>query len=325
MYRNLLCFVGLVFFTFSCGLMGPEPDKRITATIEVLDYGFGETAMQETISAIENRFIRYGVVPLITEDLTSMRLNFSLETNVSEDRILKILTTKGKLEFFEVLKKEEMMPFLLAADDMEASQAIDEVDALLGNADSEKNEEEIHPLLSKFQPIEDYGGMFAVMAKDTAFVNSLLKKPGIVNLLGRNKKTTKFLWGVKPKGDGAFTLYAVRVPKSGKALIDGRLVSDAQQNFSMTDEPSVGIRMNEEGAAAWERLTQDASDEMYLIAIVLDDFVYTAPGVHGPIIGGRSEITGNFTLEEATDLAAMIAAGAMPDIKVLSFDVAPLK
>jgi SecD/SecF fusion protein len=84
--------------------------------------------------------------------------------------------------------------------------------------------------------------------------------------------------------------------------------------------------MNAEGAVIWERLTEDAYQNNSLIAIVVDGVVFSAPGVaSGPIKGGRSQISGDFTLEEAWDLAGAVGSGAIPKMKILSYSSEPLQ
>ena len=95
--------------------------------------------------------------------------------------------------------------------------------------------------------------------------------------------------------------------------LSGGVVVDASQSYDATNNPAVSMQMNSQGAKVWETLTERAYTQQTNIAIVLDDIVYSAPGVtRGAISGGRSEITGDFDLNEAIDLANVLRAGKLP-------------
>ncbi|MEM6864281.1 MAG: protein translocase subunit SecF, partial [Bacteroidota bacterium] len=108
-------------------------------------------------------------------------------------------------------------------------------------------------------------------------------------------------------------LYALKSNRDGVPRISGDVVSDAQDTFDQFNKPAVSMTMNTRGAKEWEKLTGDAFNNQTGIAIVLDNKVYTAPGVStGPISGGRSEITGTFTVNETKDIANVLRAGKLP-------------
>ena len=98
------------------------------------------------------------------------------------------------------------------------------------------------------------------------------------------------------------------------------VITDARQSFGYTDKPEIVIEMNNEGALIWERITGEAFKNNTKIAITLNDIVYSAPGVtSGPISGGRSSISGNFTLQEAQDLAIILSSqGSIPKLKLVN-------
>ena len=126
-------------------------------------------------------------------------------------------------------------------------------------------------------------------------------------------RTVKFLWSAKPIQDGSdiYQLFAIRITtRDASALLDGGVISDARQDFSNIGGNEISMTMNNEGARAWKRITGENVGKC--IAIVLDDLVYSAPVVNGEIAGGRSSITGNFTLEEAKDLANILKSGKLP-------------
>lgn len=159
------------------------------------------------------------------------------------------------------------------------------------------------------------GGPSVGMAhfRDTAQVNTYLNLPQVKQLFPRD---LKFLWTVKPvKWDEAqnhFELIAIKVTnRDGNPPLDGGAITDAMDEFGTTGGAAeVSMSMNAEGARVWARLTADNVGRS--IAIVLDDYVYSYPRVNQEIRGGRSSITGDFTINEAKDLANVLKSGKLP-------------
>ena len=124
----------------------------------------------------------------------------------------------------------------------------------------------------------------------------------------------KFAYTVKPyDSDGKFMqLIGLKVSgRDGKASLEGDVVTDARQEFGQFNaNPEVSMTMNSEGAKQWKRLTAENIGKS--VAIVLDGFVYSFPTVQSEISGGRSQITGNFTINEAKDLANILKSGKLP-------------
>lgn len=155
-------------------------------------------------------------------------------------------------------------------------------------------------------PVVGYVG-----AKDTARINTILSLPQIKSLLPNN---LRLLWSVKAmnKESNAIELVAIKVnARDGRAPLEGDAIADARQDFgSINHSPEISMTMNSEGAKTWKRLTAENIGKS--IAIVLDNQVYSFPTVQGEIAGGRSSITGNFTINEAKDLANILKAGKLP-------------
>jgi SecD/SecF fusion protein len=145
--------------------------------------------------------------------------------------------------------------------------------------------------------------------KDTAAVNRLLRQTK--NLFPRD---LKFAWSNQPrvKGSDFLELFALKVsnPREMKPALGGEVITNARQDFDMNGRVEVSMSMNSEGAKIWKRLTGDNIGNQ--IAIVLDDYVYSAPNVNSEIPTGQSSISGNFTIEEAQDLANVLKAGKLP-------------
>ncbi len=170
---------------------------------------------------------------------------------------------------------------------------------------------EISPLFSLLR--SQYGLVYEL--KDTAKINDIIQREDVQNLLPQN---LKFAWDVKPMDLGQgndmelLTLYALKQGRGGKAPLSGEVITDARQDLDQLSRPAVFMNMNTTGAKIWKRLTADAAREQRQIAIVLDDYVLSAPTVDEEIGGGSSVISGNFTIDEAKDLANLLKAGALP-------------
>jgi SecD/SecF fusion protein len=148
-------------------------------------------------------------------------------------------------------------------------------------------------------------------AQDTAAVNDILFDPVMAPAI---PPTVKFLWGVKPtfeeKGKQYYTLYVIKKSRGNQAPLDGEAIKDARQGFDDRGKPDVQMVMNAEGSKIWKKLT--GANVNRRIAIVLDNNVYSAPVVQSEIAGGNSSISGNFTIEEAQDLANILKVGKLP-------------
>ena len=149
--------------------------------------------------------------------------------------------------------------------------------------------------------------------KDKELVNEYLSNPRVRQLLPPSKRYTKFLWGLPDTESNIVDLFVLKSNRRDLPPLSGSVVVDASQSYDQFGNPAVVMQMNGTGARVWEELTGQAYANETNIAIVLDEMVYSAPGVtSGAISGGRSEITGNFSLDEALDLANVLRAGKLP-------------
>ncbi|MBC5773995.1 protein translocase subunit SecDF [Pontibacter sp. KCTC 32443] len=182
----------------------------------------------------------------------------------------------------------------------------DSAAAALAAADSLANQ--AGPLARLFTQLPNGLG---ANVRDTAKINDIFARPEVRAIFPPNMK---FLWDVKPiAGDNRqefVELYAVKKGRDGKAPLAGDAINDARQDFDQQGQPEINMSMNPTGAKKWARLTGNNVGRQ--IAIVLDNYVYSAPVVQGEITGGSSSISGNFTIEEAQDLANILKAGKMP-------------
>jgi len=148
------------------------------------------------------------------------------------------------------------------------------------------------------------------LIKDTAKINKMLNLSFIKAIFPND---VKFLWTVKPidKAETTLQLIAIRITnRDQKAPLTGEVIVDARQDYSQAGKPEIMMMMNSEGARTWKRLTAENLEKS--IAIVLDDYVYSFPTVQSEIPNGRSSISGNFTIQEAQDLANILKAGSLP-------------
>ncbi|MDR2119879.1 MAG: protein translocase subunit SecDF [Tannerella sp.] len=192
----------------------------------------------------------------------------------------------------------------------------DTADETLSDSENAK----LHPLLFRLQLNEDEAGrpipgpvVGYALKNDMDTISKYLEIPQVKAALGRD---LQLKWGVKPiDAEGRYyQLYAIKVSnRDGLPALSGDVVTNAVADFSQQqigrNEPQVSMTMNAEGAKNWARLTK--ANIGGCIAIVLDDMVYSAPQVNGEIPGGRSQITGRFTPEEAKDLANVLKSGKM--------------
>ena len=157
---------------------------------------------------------------------------------------------------------------------------------------------------------------------DTAAINNILRSDLASKML---RKDVKLLWGAKSSGPiyqgekgEQFQLYAIKVTDpSGKAPLEGDVITSASDGYDQLGKPDVSMQMNAEGTRIWADMTRKNVDKA--IAIVLDDVVYSAPNVNNEINGGSSQITGNFTIEDTKDLANTLNSGKMPaPMRILS-------
>lgn len=295
-----------------------------------------DESVESAFGVLRSRIDKFGVTqPNIVKLGQTGRILIELPGAKDVDRIKKLVSSKAELEFWETYKAEEMMGFLQQANEalkatvktdekVVAAKPADTLTKLLTDdkvKDSAAAKKGNNPLFDKF--ISQGGGAVLVVAspKDTATINSYLRRPEIRNLLPADKRYAKFAWG-KPdvnvdektkKETETVGLYALKGNRDNIAPMSGGVIVDARDTFDQMGKPAVSMQMNGAGARVWEELTGRAFTQKSCIAIALDNVVYSAPGVtSGPISGGRSEITGSFEVAETKDLANVLRAGKLP-------------
>ena len=287
---------------------------------------------ESIISAFEvlrKRIDKFGVTqPNIQRLGNSGRILVELPGAKDVDRVKNLLQSTAQLEFWETHKNNQFMNFLAQANEYLKTIAVDQInnaeedekssiDDLLADVEAQDSTSivSINPLLDLIVGYGFQGGpvLAQFASKDSEKVMGYLDTPEVRKLLPRNLRYTKFAWGKPEQNSEIIELYALKSNRDDIAPLSGGVVVDAMQSYDMSGSPAVSMQMNSQGARTWEAMTGKAFRETTNIAIVLDDIVYSAPGVSsGPISGGRSEITGNFSLNEAIDLANVLRAGKLP-------------
>ena len=284
---------------------------------------------ESIVSAFEvlrKRIDKFGVTqPNIQRLGSSGRILIELPGAKDIDRIQNLLQSTAQLEFWETHKNEELVSFLISANEYLSSLELanqdtksdeSDIDDLLSEVEqsSDTIQSTSNPLLSLVRTYSFQGGpvIARFLPRDQDLVNSYLSMPEVRKLLPRDYRYAKFVWG-KIDQDGLTDLYAIKSNRDDMPPLSGGVVVDAAQSYDALGNPAVSMQMNAQGARIWENLTDVAYKQNSNIAIVLDDIVYSAPGVtRGAISGGRSEITGDFNLNEAIDLANVLRAGKLP-------------
>ena len=283
---------------------------------------------ESIVSAFEvlrKRIDKFGVTqPNIQRLGTSGRILIELPGAKDVDRIQNLLQSTAQLEFWETFKNEDLLNFLVSADQYLASiqtqtetqPNVSDIDDLLSEVEqtSDSIQNTSNPILSLVRAYSFQGGPIIArfLPRDQEIVNSYLSIPNVRKLLPREYRYAKFLWG-KQDTDGLTSLYAIKSNRDDTPPLSGGVVVDASQSYDAVGNAAVSMQMNAQGARIWEDLTGVAYAQNSNIAIVLDDIIYSAPGVtRGAISGGRSEITGDFDLNEAIDLANVLRAGKLP-------------
>ncbi|MBR2298217.1 MAG: protein translocase subunit SecDF [Bacteroidales bacterium] len=297
-----------------------------------------ESAVANSFNVLRNRIDRFGVAsPNIQKLGNSGRILVELPGVKEPERVRKLLQGTASLEFWPTYEAAEVFGYMqeannilreyLSSDDEvveeKAAPASDDLLAQATQEDSlsldETNYAKNNPLFYALQP-SIYNGQVmpgpmvgVAHYKDTAAINSWLELPQIKSLFPRD---LKLMWTVKPSeqyaNDSYFELIAIKAnTRDGKAPLDGGAVADARMSYANTGgTPEVDMSMNAEGSRVWARLTADNIGKC--IAIALDGTIYSYPRVNQEITGGRSAITGNFTIEEAEDLANVLKSGKLP-------------
>ena len=283
--------------------------------------------VDNSYKVLRNRIDRFGVVaPNIQKLQSTGRILLELPGIKEPERVRKLLQGAANLEFYETYTLADLVGALNNLNQQAGQPAKAEAapaDSTAAATDSTKAEE-AKPApaapqgrtlaeLTGFQMLAQQQGSSPVVgmvaAADTAAVNAIINSPAARNNLPAD---LKLAWTVKPQagqnGADIFSLVALRTV-NGQPVLNGDVVTRASSEFDNLQGQVVSMRMNDEGARQWSRITGQNIGKA--IAIVLDDQVYSYPNVNSQIDGGSSQISGRFTVEEANDLANVLESGKM--------------
>lgn len=294
-----------------------------------------DAAVNRAVEIIRDRVDRFGVTEPSIQKQGTRRIIVELPGVDDPERVRKLLRGTARLEFHLMIDPREMAPYVQSVIDYYEEQAApadtsarvldgpmpaDSAVADTGAADStfdvaellDQEDEETAPknkLLEVFRPYGQDVIVGSAYAQDTAKVMDLLMAPEVAKFLPRD---VEILWTANPVNvteDGHEEYYALGVRKTVE--LTGDVITEATANFDqISNEPKVSISMNSDGARTWSRLT--GANVGKKIAIVLDNVVYSYPNVNEKISGGRSEISGLDSFEEAKDIVTVLKSGALP-------------
>ena len=306
-----------------------------------------KSAYDMTYERLRQRIDKFGVAqPTIQKLEASERILVELPGVKEPERVRKLLQSTAQLEFwktydntdeygYKTLEKINSSLAVMAAGNEEvdatAAEEVSEAEtesedtslvdqlAVKGNenvADQGQQDTKDVPLFSKLYPNVTPNGQLAPgpvvgMARrsDRDAINEMLAIAAENNWY--DTRHVKYLWSAKPlkNNQDIYQLYAIAVETDGGPVLDGEVITDARQDFSQVGGNEISMTMNTEGARDWKQIT--GANVGKCIAIVMDNVVYSAPVVNGEIAGGRSSITGDFTLDEAKDLANILKSGKL--------------
>ena len=311
-----------------------------------------DESVTSAFEVLRKRIDKFGVTqPNIQRLGESGRILVELPGAKDIERVKTLVTSTAQLEFWDVYKSEEIVSFLFAANNLlkEQADAVEKVkteveeaseivadstqvdstqsDSTKTNADSAINdlledaedstnlEAQVNPLFDLIAGQGRQGGpiVVSVEKKNAEQFMAYLNDPKVRALLPVEQRFVKFAWGKPVKDSEILDLYAIKGNRDNDPELSGGVITDARQEYNQVGVVTVTMQMDGKGAKKWEEMTGRAFNQRSQIAIVLDDVVYSAPGVTtGAISGGRSEITGDFTIEEGQDLANVLRAGKLP-------------
>ncbi len=301
-----------------------DKDNQVLDQLRTISKG----AINQTYKILLKRIDQFGVAqPNINLDENKGIITVELAGVQDATRVRNLLQASAHLQFWEVYNIGEIGKNIDDADKalgqflsgVSPDTAKNVNDTSQTTVDSSKILANQHPLANVIRfigPQQDKAGKqqyFAAIAnielKDTAKANEYLNMDIVKNNFPSDMK---FLYGLQQKDEKSnrkyFELYAIKtVPGTDKAKLEGEGVEDSRADYDERGRPAIKMQMTPSGSRTWGKLTTDNVNKP--IAIVLDDIIYSAPNVNGPIEGGNSEISGNFSVEEAQDLANILKIG----------------
>ena len=300
---------------------------------DVIDYFQKKVAssMDGVELIMERRINQFGVAqPNIQKDLTKNRLYIELPGVQDEVTVAQKMSSTANLQFYETYHADAIASQWQQATNISKQKEIKEVDNASNDTltktggDTNKASKSLAELT---KPLGGSGkglgelvqsaGQYAVgyiKPENKAQVEQMLRRDDILAVFPPD---LAFMWSAEAESVGAkskdlaFTLYAIKIPENGKAMVGGTDIKSANTGFEQsTSLITVNLSMTENGSEKWGQMTSDNVGR--IIAITMDSLVYSAPRVNGAITGGSTQISGNFTIDEAKDLSGLLNGGSLP-------------
>lgn len=305
-----------------------------------------ERAFDRSFTILKTRIDKFGTSqPNIQRLQGGGRIQVEIPGADNPQRVRKLLSGVARLEFWEIVEYNDpqLQQALMAVNQMllkeqTARQAatptavtetkpgakkdstLSALEQQLSKAASDTSSNALDSLrnltVSPLFALANPGIPFLYAVKDTAEINRLMKREDVRSMIPRN---IGWFWDVKPEPDitpgvDDLRLNFINLGRGGKPLLSGEVINDARLDYDQFARPAVSMTMNAGGSKVWAKVTREAANKspQGRIAIVLDNYVYTAPTVQGEIPNGNSQITGSFEVEEAKDLANVLKAGSLP-------------
>ena len=265
-----------------------------------------ELSTSTAYEVIRTRIDKMGVTqPNVQRVPGTARISVEMPGVKDIDRVKKMLQTSAKLQFWEIQQLPEVLPYFTQLNSL--------VSAKSDSIGVSKNTNLLKLMGLDQANMGGYSkfGQGTVKLSDTAAVNKILKSKIAIDARSPGMKYTEFMWAYKPETTDpqSLTLYAIRGNASKRAPVDGA-VETANISYDQLGRVVVDMQMDSNGAKEWNIMTQKNVGKP--VAVSLDNVIYTAPNVNEAIPSGRTQISGNFTQEEAQDLVNVLGAGKLP-------------
>ncbi|MCE3007184.1 MAG: protein translocase subunit SecD [Bacteroidetes bacterium] len=305
------------------------PDAQVIESIRA----DANAAIDNALIVLRKRVDQFGVSSANIQKVTGTnRIVIELPGERDIARVRKLLKNTAQLEFWPVRSFSEVQPLLaqidqatrgaVADDTLKQEKQTETAAAKPETAAADTKTAKTQAAAKQPKGLSDYLTMpqaagpdprylGIVEEADTAKVGKLLRSAVVKNLV--QSQSLRFAWSAKPSEgtESAYELYALYIfSAKGKSTVRGENIVDTRTGQDQNNQYMVSMSMDGEGAREWAKLTGEYKGKS--IAVVLDQLVYSAPNVIDQITGGNSQITGNFSLEEATDLANILKAGKLP-------------
>jgi len=292
------------------------------------------SSSMDGVELIMNRRInQFGVAqPNIQKDPANNRLYIELPGVQDEETVTVKIKSTANLQFFETYQGNEIAAQWQQANEISRNPeiSVEELEETVEDSTADSTDTTLNALdaltnvtskgnsktKSLSELVKNAGGMTVgtVAVDDKPAVDAILRRNDVMSAFPDD---LRFMWGAEPEKinsgtkELAYVLYAVKMPENGKALVGGSDIKTASTGFDQTSAlVTVDLEMNEEGSDRWAQMTADNKDR--LVAITMDNVVYSAPRVNEAINGGRTQISGSFSVEEANDLSGLLNGGALP-------------